>query len=504
MRKLLSILIFLSWTVSADAADISVCTTSDLQNAIASAKPGDDIVMCGREWRDLDLRFDVNGTASTPITLRSDVPGNTIITGRSQILMIGSYSIVQGLRFEDGQAINSAIYMSCNNCRLTETTIIDFSPAEGTAEFDSYQFYVRVRGKNNRVDHNFFSGKHGLGMVLHVEVKSDGPERARIDHNYFGHRIRHPSGNGAEAVKIGEHTTEFFQSGSVVENNYFYRSNGEFEIISVKASGITLRRNTFDRCEGALSLRHGDGSWVDANTFLGHRDASKKVSGIRVNGDNHVITNNYISGINVGGSGARGGINLASGYLTYTEGGRRAAKNILIAFNTIVDSDRSISVDGSNPVLPSNIVIANNIISSTYGPLIAEDKPINGVTYSKNIAHGSSLGVASNGFIVADPGLILSNGFHRISNTSPALDAADSSYTPQSRMGSSAPFIDSEGQTRTGSYDIGADEYIGGVGSGHTVSCDTGPRTYNPTLTSNCLVTQQASPMPPTLLTASP
>lgn len=508
--KLFSILIFSFWISGADAAAISVCTTSELTSAIGSARPGDDIVMCSREWRDLKLTFEVYGTASAPITLRSDVPGETKLTGRSRILMAGSYAVVRGLRFQDGYAENTAVWFRksisvvCDNCRLTETTIIDYTPAEGTAEFNAALYYVRVNGKNNRVDHNYFSGKHGAGQVLFDEVSSNGPQEHRFDHNYFGHRTQHPSGNWGEAIRIGGTGTYFFQSGTIIDSNYFYRSNGDFEIITVKASGVTIRRNTFDRCEGSLSLRTGNGSWIDANTFLGYRDASKKVSGIRILGEDHTITNNYIFGINVGTDPARGGINIASGRTMYSDGARAAAKNILIAFNTIVDSDRSIAVDGREPVPPSNIVIANNIISSSHGTLIAEDVPIDGVIYEQNIVFGSSIGVQSNGFIVADPELVLSNGIHRISSTSPARDNASSNYTPISRMGSSALFIDSEAQIRHSSYDIGADEYVNGTGPGSTLRCDTGPRTYNPTPTSNCLATSQSIPMPPTLLTASP
>lgn len=189
MRKLIFILLF--WISGADAEDINVCTTSELGSAIGSAKPGDNIVMCSREWRDLDLLFEVSGTASFPISLRADVPGETKLTGRSQIRLAGSYAVVRGLRFQDGYPGNSAVRFSknssepCNNCRLTETTIIDYDPAAGTADFDSWKFYVRMHGKNNRVDHNYFSGKHGKGQVLSIEVKSNGPEAHRIDHNFF-------------------------------------------------------------------------------------------------------------------------------------------------------------------------------------------------------------------------------------------------------------------------------------------------------------------------------
>lgn len=509
MRTLISGLLFTFWVVGANAANIDACTVSELIDAIDNAKPGDDIVMCSREWRNLEISFDVEGTAAAPITLRAATPGKSIITGRSQILMAGRYAVIKGLRFQDGYPVHAAVRFRtsssrvCNNCRLTETSIIDYAPPLGSEDLVSHhEYYVQLHGKNNRVDHNYFTGKNGKGMVLYVEVKSDGPESHRIDHNYFGRRIEHPSGNNGEAIKIGEHTTEFLQSGTVVENNYFYRSNGEFEIISVKASGITLRRNTFDRCEGVLSLRHGNGSWVDANTFLGHRDSSKKVSGIKVSGNDHVITNNYISGINVGTSAARGGITLDSGESTYKEGGRRAAKNVLIAFNTIVDSDRSISVNGAKSVPPSDISIANNLISSSYGPLIAEDMPIDGALYSKNLAFGSSIGVSDSGFIVADPQLVFADGFHRISSTSPARDSANSSYTPISVIGSSATFIDTEGQTRTGAYDIGADEFnLNGAGAGYTRICDTGPRTYSATTSGSCSTSSGPKiPKPPILM----
>ena len=509
LRQLLPLTIFLLSMSSGEAREFDVCTESDLNSAIKTASPGDEILMCSREWRDLDLLFEGQGSASAPITLRSRIPGEAIITGRSQIRMAGSYLVLSGLRFQDGFPVNSAVWFRksssapCNNCRLTESSFIDFTPAANMPEFNEYQFYVRLHGKNNRVDHNYFTGKHGMGQVIAIEVTADGPESHRIDHNYFGHRSVHPSGNNAEAIKIGAYTAEFFESGSIIESNYFHRSNGEFEIVSVKASGVTLRRNTFDRCEGSLSLRHGNGSWVDGNVFLGHRDESKKVSGIRVSGEDHVITNNYLNGIKVGGSDGRGGINLASGKETYYEGGRVAARNVLIAFNTIVDSDRSVSVDSSEPVAPSDIVIANNIISSSHGPLIAEDVAIKGVDYSSNLAYGAELGVSAGGFEIADPELEFQNGVFRLSSTSPAIDNANGLFTPASYVRGNAAFTDFEEQPRSVPFDIGADEYAGASGFGLTKVCDTGPRTYEPMSSLGCNTIEDVAPNPPELFSAT-
>jgi poly(beta-D-mannuronate) lyase len=259
----------------ADAAELRVCAEDALGLAIDSARPGDEIVMCSGEWRDLDIVFEANGTDGERITLRAETPGETVITGKSRIRMAGSYLTVSGLRFENGYPNNAAVQFRrsesavCNNCRLTETSIIDYSPNQGTAEFDDYQFYVRVHGRNNRVDHNYFVGKHSLGQVLTVQVSADRPEAHRIDHNYFGHRIPQPSGNHGESVQVGGAVEEFYVSRTVIEDNYFHEANGDFEIVSIKATNVIVRRNTFDRSMGNLSLRVGNGSWVDGNTFLG-------------------------------------------------------------------------------------------------------------------------------------------------------------------------------------------------------------------------------------------
>lgn len=503
---LLLLLLVSFYSLGAEAADVRVCSQPELRSALNSAQPGDDIVLCDGEWRDLQLSFNARGTQSRPITLRADTPGQAVVTGRSDILVSGEYVVIKGLRFQDGFPEQSAVRFRtsssnvCNNCRLTESSFVNYAPAEGSPEFDTYQFYVRLHGRNNRVDHNYFVGKHGMGQVIASEISSAGPEGHRIDHNYFGHRRPHPSGNHGEAIKIGEHTTEFMQSGTVVENNYFHRSNGEFEIISVKGSGITIRRNTFDRCEGVVSLRHGNGSWIDANTILGHRDSSNKVSGIRVLGEDHVVTNNYISGIKVGSSDARGGINVGSGESSYREGGRVAARNILIAFNTIVDSDRSFSIENVNPVKASDITFANNIVSSSHGPLVASDEPVSGVRFVSNLVHGGTVGASSSGLIQQDPLLVLSGGIHRLASNSPAIDQANPSYVPDGQ------FIDAERQVRSGLFDIGADEYNNGSGPGATKMCDTGPPSYQPDPSFNCATSAQpptsAPPMPPELLSA--
>jgi len=79
-----------------------------------------------------------------------------------------------------------------------------------------------------------------------------------IDHNQFLDAKRNVT-NGGEPIQIGGNA---FLNGQIaanttVEYNLFERADGDFEIISVKSSGNTIRYNKFIECDGALWLRGG-------------------------------------------------------------------------------------------------------------------------------------------------------------------------------------------------------------------------------------------------------
>ena len=95
-------------------------------------------------------------------------------------------------------------------------------------------------------------------------------------------------------------------SGTLVESNLFDRCDGEIEIISSKSCENIYRFNTFLDCAGMLTLRHGNRCRVEGNFFLGHH--KKGSGGIRIIGEDHIIINNYIEGIEKGGFWITSGI----------------------------------------------------------------------------------------------------------------------------------------------------------------------------------------------------
>src|SRR5678809_1793111 len=103
--------------------------------------------------------------------------------------------------------------------------------------------------------------------------------------------------NGAEAFQFGLSGFSLSSSNSIVEYNLFEDCAGENELISVKASAVTLRYNTTRNCPAQFTLRHGNKCLVYGNYFI-------NTPGLRIFGDDHVVYSNYFENcspaINIG------------------------------------------------------------------------------------------------------------------------------------------------------------------------------------------------------------
>ena len=107
------------------------------------------------------------------------------------------------------------------------------------------------------------------------------------------------------------------------------------------------------------------------------------------------------------------------------------AEDALIAFNTFVNCADTfvlgtVSSDGDTTLPPKDCVIANNIVSSSHGPLIdVVSAPIN-LLYEGNIMFGTATGVGSNpGITITNPQLVLApDGLQRPATNSPAVNGA--------------------------------------------------------------------------------
>ena len=437
------------------AAEHFVASAAQISTAMQTAQPGDVLVMADGDWTNQRIRFEGFGTSAAPITLRAETPGQVVLGGNSKINISGSWLVVDGLRFEGG-ALGEGEHLvefrgtkgEATNSRLTNSTIIDYNPADINTRY----FWVSLYGQHNRVDHNYFENQNHSGVTV-VVWRDNGPDHHTIDANYFGPRPV-GNGNGWETIRVGTSDSSLSDSFTTVENNLFERTNGEVEAISNKSGNNVFRYNTFRETSATLTLRHGNDNRVEGNFFLG--EGANGSGAIRVIGERQSIVNNYIANVD---DRAGGAISISAGVPNSALNQYFQVKDALIAHNTIVDvAGPAITFDdglGSSgrTLLAENVTVANNLLRSS-GPAIFEGNEGSGWTWDGNIAFGGSFGPASGnpGVAAINPQLQFSaDGLWRPAPTSPAINSASGNYT-------SLITDDMDGQPRIGIYDVGADE----------------------------------------------
>ena len=441
-------------SIESYSREFLVSNPAQIASVMSTSLPGDTLTMTNGIWNNVKIVFEGTGILNNPILLRVQTRDQVIISGSSNLKIGGSYLIVDGLIFKNGYNPSGDVVefrksdgTASNNCRLTNTSIIDFSIPDSLTD----NKWISLYGQYNRVDHCYIKGKSNSGTTLVVWL-SDQPNYHRIDHNYFGYR---PvlGFNGGETIRVGTSEWSQYDSFSTVEYNYFEQCDGEIEIISSKSCGNIYRYNTFYKCAGTLTLRHGNRCTVEGNFFLqGNEDNS---GGIRIIGEDHKVFNNYLE--NTAGSSLKTAITIMDGIPNSPLNGYWQVKRAVVAFNTIVNCRYSLNIgagySSSQNMPPLDCVFADNLIFSTAAPLITyNDAPVN-MTYEGNIFYGATLGITKPaGITIVDPRMKLSTGelWRPDSLTSPVINAAVGDF----------PFdtLDMDGQPRIGLKDIGADE----------------------------------------------
>ena len=459
MRLLLCFLLVLGNTIIF-AKDYRVGSAQDIDDAMSSAQPGDTLTMTAGTWVDQEIDFKGNGAEGDSIVLRVETPGHVVLNGHSRLNIEGSYLKVDGLRFVGGYNRDNAIEFDNNSkhCRVTNTQVSEFNPPRESTRYH----WIIINGFNNRLDHCYFSGKRHSGVTVLVRLREAPYGYHLIDHNHFAEKPE-GNGNGYESLKVSSGAYSDLEGNLTVEYNYFYRCNGEMEIVSNKCLNNTYRYNTFVECQGTLTLRQGTHCTVEGNYFLGNHIPD--TGGIRVMHRGHKIINNYFQ--NLGGDAQRSAITLYTGmddsdYIP-GDGGHVRADSALIAHNTIINCEQGIysgflDLDDAIRLAPKDNVFANNIISMDNEKICFQmdaNYPGENQVWQGNILNGDHLGdVPETGYIVDDPELVFLNGWFQIAENSPAVDAAVGNYPDV--------IEDIDGIVRDEYKDVGADE----LGSG--------------------------------------
>lgn len=384
-------------------------TVDALHSAIASASPGDTLIVANGEWIDADLLFEAEGTAEAPIVLMAEEPGKVVFTGASRLRLAGEYLVVSGLAFVDGHTPGTTVIefrknskKLANNSRVTNCVIDNYNPKDRFKR----DMWVTLYGKNNRFDHNTLTNKKNSGVTLVVRLNDPRSQENfhRIDHNFFGYRPRLGS-NGGETLRVGVSTYSLSSSNTTIEDNYFYKCNGETEVASIKASDNIVRRNTFYECEGSLVMRHGDRNIVSENFFIGND--LPETGGVRVINNGHKIFNNYFYGLK--GERFRSALAVMNGVPNSLLNRYHKAKDCIIANNTFINCDNielGVGSDFERTDVPENILIANNIFLHERSDKIYQVlDDISGITFKTNIAYTSAGPYRSSGFLGINPAL---------------------------------------------------------------------------------------------------
>ncbi|MBI5474877.1 MAG: right-handed parallel beta-helix repeat-containing protein [Ignavibacteriae bacterium] len=498
-ERLTPVVVFLAMCAHPlDATERRVSTADELRSALTGAQPG-DIILCADGQFDFngDLIVNRSGTDAQPIIIKSMKRGKTSIVGNSRIVLDAvSHLVIEGFEFVStkGTAIE---LRACSNVRITRNIFHLKETTKGSWVMITGKEKSEALSHHNRVDHNLFEKKSMLGNFITIEgTKTPSYQVSQydtIDHNHF-RDIGPRAENVLEAIRIGSSDFSLSSGFTLLEMNLFERCDGDPEYISIKSSDNIIRNNTFRECLGSLSLRHGNRNTIEGNFILGNgrtgmfTDSTGKTwtlgtGGVRFCGDSMIIINNYCEGL----TGTKWDATLAitGGDAEYGDGQKltkhHRSRYATIAFNTFVNNRSGIEVgyDGEGfqgnwwRMPPVGITIANNVIVGSKDTLIKFFSTPLDSRWESNIAFARGSGIVSgetiSGVRVVDPKLIKQQGFWRITERSPCVDAAVGGFAYITQ--------DVDGQTRDKKPDVGADEFSSLPKRNHPLTMsDVGPK----------------------------
>ncbi len=420
--------------IPATARTVEVASSGALSDALESVRGGTTLVLADGTY-DGDFTLQVRATPEAPVVVRAANPGKAVVASGSAIVVESSaHVVVAGLTFRSGASTLLKLESS-NNVRVTHNT---FDRGAGGEESSKWLYIGGVDSHHNRVDHNTFRNKTDPGNYLTLDgSETQVSQHDRIDHNRFS-KIGPRAENEKEAVRLGWSDISMSSGFTVFEYNLLEECDGDPEVVSVKASDMTIRYNTVRRSQGVVSLRHGDRNSLYGNVILG--EGRPGTGGIRIYGVDNRVFNNYVAGTT--GRGYDSALSIDGG--DAEPGGRlnkhHRVDNALVVFNTLIDNATGIVIGENYPKAPVNPTVENNLLADS-GDVRQVKAPDGGSLANNTVGTKSALGLADAG------------DAWKLAPGSPEIDKAVGDFD----------FVttDFEGVPRSGAKDVGADEHHG-------------------------------------------
>lgn len=430
------------------SAIITATSISDLQTKINSATSGDIINLANGHYTNNTLSI-----TKTNITVQATTAGGVYLDGTNAITISGNNNTFSGFQFVSGTSAGANVVTITGNYNIV--TQLNFNGYSASK-------MVQISGLNNTVSFCNFQNKPtdinatkgGDGDMLQIIPNATNPGNNTIRYCSFQHMPGGGGDWGNECIRIGDGAYSLMISRTVVEYCYFEDTgHGDSEAISVKSRENILRYNTMNNNPDAMfCFRNGDNNVAYGNFFI-------KSGGIRCKQANNIFCyNNYFEAAGTNQTSGLSGSGTAPVYLEYF--GTGYGSNFNFIHNTFYGCT-DIGMDAGL----TNCTWANNIFKQTSGTIFSGTN--SGQSYLGNIYQGTLGFTIPSGMTNSDPKLTVnSDGFYGLSATSPAIDAANTSYPAildiSTFTDDSNLMLDISGQLRPSTAtlkDIGCDEF---------------------------------------------
>lgn len=345
--------------------------------------PGDRLVLTGENWRDAKVTFAGNGTEAAPILIQAEHPGQVVFSGDAAVVFHGSHLVITGLEFRKVTLTRKGATVlrlgrdqthPANDCIVHRIKIEDCnSPQPADWPTVRVWYLTAAFGRNNTIAHSTFTGLHHLGQMIGASSLPVGElQRLHILNNHFGDRPFLDSQNGYEIIQIGYSGEVARSAGSLIQGNTFENCDGENEIISLKASDIVVRDNTFAGCQGVLNMRTARRVLVQGNLFESR--GRPNTGGVRMQGWGHVIIENTFRDQKESKNINFWPVSMMTADTEeYGDEGKRSgygrSKHILIARNRFEHCEHRVAVGvvygPGYPFLPRDIHVHDNIFTGS-------------------------------------------------------------------------------------------------------------------------------------------
>lgn len=374
-----------------------VTSAAELMSAVTNAAENDVIALASGEYVDVGYDPDYAGDLTTygilvstnGVKLTRTKNSDAVIKGRTCIALKGDNTIVDGLVFEENNALvpdAGSNETACDSSSSTDAMLLlngdgvvvrnsIFKDHVGGTGFD----WIELRGTNSIVERNLFSGSDSANnksgpISIYINTDLDKDQGNIVQYNHFTNITPTSSANsGAYAIQVGRSTGDDSKGVGqhTIQYNLFDGVEVKERLIKVQGGENTIKGNTIINSVGMISLEDGVFNTVSDNIIIPGEGV--KSGGIALSALGHTITNNYIAEDAYTG-GDRGGIFIHDDMLdnsgneaaiaTYTD----VELAVTISSNTLINVAQAVGFDDRDAScvgFPPYLNTSGNLIAST-------------------------------------------------------------------------------------------------------------------------------------------